>query len=152
MKYKVLRSSFLFLSFLFLIIISLPNIVIDENKEKSISINLDGKTKEVKLGNRLKDVIDENEKNVLSINTISDNYRFHNNDVIDSNKSISNLININTSTINELTKLQGIGIKTAEKIIEYRNTFGPFNSIDEITNVSGIGIKKYEKIKEFISI
>ena len=48
--------------------------------------------------------------------------------------------------------LNGIGEKTADKIIEYRNENGKFSSIDEIMNVSGIGEKKFEKIKEHITV
>ncbi|MBM3700160.1 MAG: hypothetical protein FJW68_04495 [Actinobacteria bacterium] len=61
-------------------------------------------------------------------------------------------VNINTATLKELVTLPGIGEKTAEAIIEYRNNFGPFKSIEELKNVKGIGDKKFEAVKDKISI
>lgn len=61
-------------------------------------------------------------------------------------------ININTATKTELEGLNGIGEGTADKIIEYREANGKFNSIEEIKNVSGIGDAKYENIKNDICV
>ncbi|OJF92943.1 helix-hairpin-helix domain-containing protein [Alkalibacterium sp. 20] len=59
-------------------------------------------------------------------------------------------ININDANEQILTQLNGIGPSKANDIIEYREKNGPFESIDEITKVSGIGEKTYEKISEYI--
>ena len=59
-------------------------------------------------------------------------------------------VNINTASIEILTKLPGVGEKTAEKIIEYRKSYGKFKSSEDIMNVKGIGKGKYEKMKDFI--
>ena len=64
----------------------------------------------------------------------------------------NNLININTASIQELDTLPGIGEATANKIVNYREEKGKFNSIEEIKNVNGIGDKKYEELKTLISI
>jgi competence protein ComEA len=64
----------------------------------------------------------------------------------------SQLININTASQSELESLPQIGPVTAVKIIEYRETHGPFSTIDEIQNVSGIGPKTFEKIKDLITV
>ena len=63
-----------------------------------------------------------------------------------------NSVNINSATEQELQSLPGIGPATASKIIEYRNTNGPFSKIDELKNVSGIGDKKFESIASMICI
>ena len=61
-------------------------------------------------------------------------------------------ININTASVETLAELEGIGEKTAEKIIQYREAKGDFQAIEEITKVSGIGSKKFEDIKESICV
>lgn len=65
---------------------------------------------------------------------------------------VNTKININEASKEELTTLNGIGEKTAEKIINYRKEHGEFASIEDITNVSGIGASIFEKIKENITI
>lgn len=61
-------------------------------------------------------------------------------------------ISVNKASAEELTQLPGIGIKTAEKIIEYRTAHGKFKAINELLEVKGIGEKKLEKIKKIIFI
>lgn len=64
----------------------------------------------------------------------------------------STKININTASVEELIKLQGIGEATANKIISYRKENGKFQSIDELKNVPGIGDSKFENIKDLITV
>lgn len=59
-------------------------------------------------------------------------------------------ININTADSSELQLLNGIGPATAEKIIDYREEHGRFDSIEDIKEVSGIGDKTFEKFKDDI--
>ena len=66
--------------------------------------------------------------------------------------SSDSMININTAGSDELQQLPGIGPVTAEKIIQYRESNGPFSSADDITNVSGIGEKTLQKIKSRITV
>jgi len=66
--------------------------------------------------------------------------------------SDNHLISINTGSVEELTKLPGIGEATANAIINYRTTYGYFKTIEQIMYVKGIGKKKYEAIKEYICI
>lgn len=62
------------------------------------------------------------------------------------------LININTASEQELTSLKGIGEKTAQAIIAYRQKNGSFKAIEDIKNVKGIGDKKFEVIKGSIGV
>jgi comEA protein len=61
-------------------------------------------------------------------------------------------ININTATAELLCQLPGIGPKTAQRIVDYRQTQGRFKSIEEIMNVRGIGPKRFEQIKNLITV
>ena len=62
------------------------------------------------------------------------------------------VVNINTATAEDFMKLSGIGESKANKIVEYRESIGKFNSIEDIKNVSGIGDSIFDKIKDFITI
>lgn len=59
-------------------------------------------------------------------------------------------ININTADKTVLCLLDGIGEKTAEEIIIYREDHGAFESKEDIMNVKGIGEKTFDKIKNYI--
>ena len=61
-------------------------------------------------------------------------------------------ININTSGKDILSTLPGIGEKTAEKIVAFREENGPFSSIDQIMQVPGIGESKFNRIKDTICV
>ena len=65
--------------------------------------------------------------------------------------SNSSTININTATLSELMNIDGVGEKTAQKIIDYREKNGGFKNIEDIKNVDRIGDKTFEKMKEQIS-
>lgn len=62
------------------------------------------------------------------------------------NMVINGKININTADKEILVQLHGIGEKTAEKIIAYREEHGNFSDVHELTLVSGIGEKKLEAV------
>jgi competence protein ComEA len=62
------------------------------------------------------------------------------------------LVDINNASLEELEKLPGIGPTTAQKIIDYRELFGPFLRIEDIVNVSGIGPATFDEIKDLITV
>lgn len=64
----------------------------------------------------------------------------------------SGLVNINTASVSELIGLDGIGETRAKAIIEYREANGGFKSVDELTKVSGIGEKTLGKIRAKIVV
>jgi competence protein ComEA len=61
-------------------------------------------------------------------------------------------ININTASKDELIRLPNIGPKTAEKIIEYRNRHGKFLTIEDIKQIKGIGEKRFQALRDFIVV
>jgi len=62
------------------------------------------------------------------------------------------IININTSTADELTVLPGIGPSLAEKIVTYREGHGQFKAIEDIMDVPGIGPAKFDQMKDLIAV
>lgn len=135
-----------------------PGVVaIDAEKRLSDAVNELGGTTEnadlnkVNLAMKLKD------ESHYIIPKIGDNLESHNKETFENNiendlNDKNNLININAASIQELDALPGVGEATANKIVNYREEKGKFNSIEEIKNVNGIGDKKYEELKTLISI
>lgn len=62
------------------------------------------------------------------------------------------VVNINTATKDELMRLNGVGEKKAETIIEYREENGLFNKKEDLMNIPGIGQKTFENLQEHIEI
>ncbi len=61
-------------------------------------------------------------------------------------------ININTADVEALQKLPGIGPALAQRIVDFRNENGPFQTVTELTRVSGIGVEKLNQILDYITV
>lgn len=61
-----------------------------------------------------------------------------------------NLLNINTCSTAELEAVPGIGGKTAQKIIAYRNRYGSFKNLEDLLNVKGIKRKRLERLSSYL--
>ncbi len=61
-------------------------------------------------------------------------------------------VNINTSGRDELMTLSGVGLVTADAIINYRDSIAPFTCIEDIMNVPGIKTARFEAIKQQITV
>ena len=131
------------------------------------SFFVDNRTKSYKIVNKseLSDLRNDSNKNDLILDSVkSINKKVdYKQEVLDFNKqSFNNVqkktvleeksININSAVVSDLIKLSGIGEKTAQKIIDYRNSIGKFKNIEQLLNVNGIGDKKLNKIKKYIYI
>jgi competence protein ComEA len=61
-------------------------------------------------------------------------------------------INLNTATAEQLEAIPGIGPVLAQRIIEYRQTHGRFQSVDELLEVRGIGPKRLENMRPYVVV
>lgn len=107
-------------------------------------------TKEIEQLKKVKTVTEYIEKE-CNCPDVSNSACITNNPSEKNNTTQTSKVNINTSSIEELMKLSGIGEAKAKAIIEYRKK-NPFKNISDIKNVSGIGDSAYEKIKDFITV
>jgi competence protein ComEA len=64
----------------------------------------------------------------------------------------SQLVNLNTATLDQLEALPGIGPVLAQRILDYREQHGPFTSIDDLSNVSGIGDAHMEDLRALVTV
>lgn len=62
------------------------------------------------------------------------------------------IIRLNSASLEELDKLDGVGPAIGQRIIDYRMENGGFKSVEEIKLVPGIGDKMFEKIKDEIQL
>lgn len=67
-------------------------------------------------------------------------------------EEVSLLVNINTASVQQLSVLPGIGEGYAGRIVEYRESNGPFAAPEELLLVEGIGQARLEAILDYITI
>jgi competence protein ComEA len=66
-------------------------------------------------------------------------------------EQVQQQININSASASEIAdSLKGIGLKTAQAIVAYRDANGDFQSLDALTMVKGVGRKTLKKNKQHI--
>lgn len=147
----MIKKYLLLLIFGLLFIYSLFNnfLFSSNNVDKKIDVKVNDYEYSVPVGTTYKELKDEYKLDDSS-NVADDVVLYDNQEVLVDDAS--GKISINKATYEELITLPGIGPKTAERIIEYRNTYGPFWTLEDIKNVKGIGDKKYARLKEYITI
>lgn len=74
------------------------------------------------------------------------------NDIIVLYAISDNRISINQASLEELDQLPGIGPSIAQRIIDYRNEYGFFQSLEDIMHIKGIKTAIYDKIKDLIRL
>lgn len=60
-------------------------------------------------------------------------------------------VDLNTATQKELVTLKGIGVSKAKAIISYRDK-NCFKSVDELTKIKGVGKKLLEKNRDNLTV
>jgi len=62
-------------------------------------------------------------------------------------------VDLNSANAKALaTAIDGVGMKRAEAIVNYRNQHGPFESVDDLAKVRGISTKTINKNRENLSV
>lgn len=62
------------------------------------------------------------------------------------------VVNVNTASADELQYLPQVGPALAGRILEFRETNGPFKGVEELIAVRGIGETSLEKLKPFVTV
>ncbi len=65
---------------------------------------------------------------------------------------LTDQININTASLEQLQELPYIGDNRAREIIKYRKKHGPFKNLDELLRVATIGEKSLEAISPYLTV
>jgi len=61
-------------------------------------------------------------------------------------------IDLNRATAVELTRLPGVGPALARRIVDTRDTEGPFARVDELGRVRGMSARKIDQLRAFVTI
>jgi competence protein ComEA len=61
-------------------------------------------------------------------------------------------ININTASVKDLQKLDGVGRGVAQRIVDYRDANGPFKRGEDLRKVEGVGAATFERNRERIIV
>jgi competence protein ComEA len=59
-------------------------------------------------------------------------------------------VQLSTATLEQLDALPGVGPVTAQKILDYRQKHGAFQSVDELDAVPGIGPKRLDQLRDLV--
>jgi len=64
----------------------------------------------------------------------------------------STRVNVNTATAAQLAELPGVGGAIADRILTWRNTYGPFPTAEALSQVPGIGPAKLRRLRRRVDV
>ncbi|HKS24969.1 MAG TPA: helix-hairpin-helix domain-containing protein [Thermoanaerobaculia bacterium] len=62
------------------------------------------------------------------------------------------VVNLNTADAVQLSMLPRIGVKAAQRIIDYRREHGLFKKTSDLMQVKGFGDKKYQSLSAYLTV
>jgi competence protein ComEA len=73
-------------------------------------------------------------------------------DVQASASAPAGVVNINTADAAQLSLLPRVGMKAAQRVVDYRTAHGPFQKTTDIMQVKGFGDKSFERLSAYITV
>jgi competence protein ComEA len=61
-------------------------------------------------------------------------------------------VDVNTATAQDLEALPGVGPVMAQRLVQYRQTHGPFKTLDDLLAVAGVGKQKLARLKPHLMV
>jgi competence protein ComEA len=62
------------------------------------------------------------------------------------------VVNINTAEASQIALLPRVGLKAAQRVIDYRTEHGPFKKATDLMQVKGFGDKTFERLSAYITV
>jgi competence ComEA-like helix-hairpin-helix protein len=66
--------------------------------------------------------------------------------------SVAGSVNINTADSTQLAYLPRVGVKAAQRIIDYRKEHGPFHKASDLMQVKGFGQKTFDRLSTYLNV
>ena len=64
----------------------------------------------------------------------------------------SGSINLNSASAEQIALLPRVGLKLAQRVVEYRKTTGPFKKIEDLMEVKGVGEKLFVVLRPHLTV
>src|ERR1700682_3831074 len=64
----------------------------------------------------------------------------------------SGVVNINTAETAQLALLPRVGIKAAQRIVDYRKEHGAFKKTSDLMQVKGFGEKSFDRLNSYLTV
>lgn len=61
-------------------------------------------------------------------------------------------VNINTATAEQIALLPRVGLKVAQRVVEYRKANGTFKRVEDLMEVKGLGEKQFLALKPYLAL
>jgi competence ComEA-like helix-hairpin-helix protein len=61
-------------------------------------------------------------------------------------------IDLNSTSLEQLERLPGIGPSTAKAIVQFREKSGPFERVEDLLAIYGISKKRLEKLRPYVVV
>lgn len=62
------------------------------------------------------------------------------------------VININTADAGQIAMLPRVGLKAAQRVVDYRNQHGAFKKTTDLMQVKGFGEKTFERLNAYLTV
>ena len=112
-----------------------------------IDLNGEASTMNLAANSTIQDLLNQIQCEDCDLTRLNPLTKLYTNDVVVLYPKHDKCVSINQGTLDELDSLSGIGPSIAQRILDYRQAYGLFQSLDEIMLVKGIKEKLFEKIK-----
>lgn len=155
-----MKSFIVILVFVFIFLNQNTYIDVKQFKRTIVTVEIKGEVEtpgiyELDYNAKVKDLIDQSGGllDTADVSGINQSKNLRNQDVIViEKKQEQNKVSINAASLEQLCSIPGVGPSTAQKIIDYREEYGPFQTIEDIQKVAGIKEKTYLKMKDYIRL
>jgi competence protein ComEA len=61
-------------------------------------------------------------------------------------------VNINQASAEQLANLPRVGVKAAQRIVDFRKANGPFARVEDLMEVKGFGEKRFDQLKPYLAV